>query len=133
MQKITTFLMFEGQAEEAMKFYTSAFKDSKIDSIVRYGAEQKGMEGKVVHGEFTLAGQQFIAMDNASGNSFSFTPSFSLYVECQTGSEIDALYKKLSQGGFVMMEFKAYPFSPKYSWFTDKYGVSWQIFLAKSQ
>jgi predicted 3-demethylubiquinone-9 3-methyltransferase (glyoxalase superfamily) len=131
MQKITTFLMFEGQAEEAMKFYISAFKDSKIDSIVRYGAEQKDMEDKVVHGEFTLAGQKFIAMDNASGNAFSFTPSFSLYVECQTEQEIDSLQKKLSPGGSVLMEFKAYPFSPKYSWFTDKYGISWQLFLVK--
>jgi predicted 3-demethylubiquinone-9 3-methyltransferase (glyoxalase superfamily) len=133
MQKITTFLMFEGKAEEAMKFYVSLFKGSRIDMITRYGPEQKGMEGKVVHAEFNLAGQWFMAMDNASGNRFSFTPSTSLYVACQTEPEIDTLYKKLIEGGSALMELAKYPFAEKYGWVNDKYGVSWQLILTKGK
>jgi predicted 3-demethylubiquinone-9 3-methyltransferase (glyoxalase superfamily) len=133
MQKITTFLMFDGKAEEAIKFYVSLFKGSRVDMVARYGPEQKEMQGKVVHAEFNLAGQWFMAMDSAVKHKFSFTPSTSLYVACQSEAEIDTLYKKLVEGGAALMELAKYPFAEKYGWVNDKYGVSWQLILAKGK
>lgn len=132
MQKITPFLWFDIQAEEAMPFYTSGFKDSKIISIKRYPdgpleGPMKGMEGKVLSGVFELAGQQFMALDG--GPYFKFTPATSLFVNCETEAEIDQLWAKLAERGSILMPFQAYPFSPKFGWLMDKYGISWQLNL----
>jgi predicted 3-demethylubiquinone-9 3-methyltransferase (glyoxalase superfamily) len=119
-QKITTFLWFDNQAEEAMKFYTSVFKDGKIESIQYYpeGATEehmKGMEGKVLTGVFTLAGQKFMCLDG--GPIFKFNESISLYVECDGQEEVDYFWEKLS----------AVPESEQCGWLKDKFGLSWQI------
>lgn len=131
MQKITTFLMFEGKAEEAMNFYISVFDGAEIGNIIRY--EANGAEGGVVHATFSLAGQTFMCMDSNIKHDFTFTPSMSLYVACATEQEIDRLFEKLSEGGTVMMPLAAYPFSNKFAWVADKYGVSWQLNLERSQ
>ena len=130
MQKITTFLMFEGQAEEAMNFYTSLFNDSAITHITRYGPGEAGAEGSVVHATFTLNGQNFMAIDSNVQHAFTFTPAMSLYVTCETEAEIDTLFAKLSEGGGIMMPLDSYPFSKKFGWLADKFGVSWQLTLA---
>jgi RNA polymerase sigma factor (sigma-70 family) len=130
-QKITTFLMFEGKAEEAMNFYVSLFKNSKIEKITRYGKEGPGKEGSVIHASFTLNGQEFMAIDSPAKHAFTFTPSVSLYVKCDTKEEIDELFKKLSEGGAVMMPLDKYPFSERFGWAQDKFGVSWQLTLQK--
>jgi predicted 3-demethylubiquinone-9 3-methyltransferase (glyoxalase superfamily) len=127
--QITTFLMFEGKAEEAMNFYVSLFKDSRILDITRYGPEGPGAEGSVTHATFSLNGQTFRCIDSPVKHGFSFTPSMSLFVECGSESEIDALYARLSDGGQILMPLDAYPFSPKYAWLGDRFGVSWQISL----
>ncbi len=121
MQKITPYLWFDNQAEEAMKFYTSIFKNSKIVSIHRYPDEalheqMKGMEGKVIHGEFELAGQRFMALDG--GPLFKFTEAVSLYVECGSQEEVDYFWEKLTAGGGE---------ESMCGWLKDKYGLSWQI------
>lgn len=131
-QKITTFLMFEGKAEEAMNFYVSVFDGAEIGSIYRYGANEDGVEGSVVHATFSLAGQMFMCMDSNVKHGFTFTPSMSLYVSCVTEEEIDRLFEKLSKGGSVLMPLAAYPFSEKFAWVADKYGVSWQLNLERS-
>lgn len=131
-QKITTFLMFTGQAEEAMTFYTSLFENSAITSIQRYGPEGPGAEGSVLHATFSLAGQTFMAIDSSVAHGFSFTPSMSLYVTCNTEAEIDRVFARLSEGGAVMMPLGAYPFSEKFGWCADRFGVSWQLTLAKA-
>ncbi|KAB7704095.1 VOC family protein [Bacillus aerolatus] len=131
-QKITTFLMFDGQAEEAMNFYTSLFEESEIISIMRYGANQAGKEGTVLRAEFSLKGQVFMCIDSNIKHEFTFTPAISLYVTCDTEEEIDEVFGKLSQGGEVLMPLAAYPFSEKFGWVADKYGVSWQVTLAKN-
>jgi len=131
MQKITTFLMFQGQAEEAMNFYTSLFDKSEIISISRYGANEEGEEGTVKHAIFSLNGQEFMCIDSNVKHDFTFTPSISLYVNCDTEDELDRIYEKLSEGGKVLMPLAAYPFSKKFCWVQDKYGVSWQLNLAK--
>jgi predicted 3-demethylubiquinone-9 3-methyltransferase (glyoxalase superfamily) len=129
MQKITTFLMFEGKAEEAMKFYISLFKDSEIINITRYGPNEPGAEGTVLHATFSLNGQTFMGIDSYVKHQFTFTPAMSLYVTCQTEAEIEELFEKLSQGGKTLMPLGSYPFSEKFGWIADKYGVSWQLTL----
>ena len=130
MQKASTFLMFEGKAEEAITLYTSVLKDSAIKSITRYGANEGGAEGSVQFAVFTLTGQEYICIDSPAKHGFTFTPSISLYVTSDTEAEIDELFTKLSAGGNVLMPLSAYPFSKKFAWFTDQFGISWQLCLS---
>lgn len=130
-QKITTFLMFPGTAEEAMNYYTSIFDQSEIISISRYGANESGKEGTVLHATFSLKGQIFMCIDNSNTDTHKFTPAMSLFVSCDTEEEIDRVFDKLSQGGTVLMPLTNSPWSAKFGWVQDKYGVSWQLNLAK--
>ncbi|PSR53805.1 hypothetical protein AHMF7605_09860 [Adhaeribacter arboris] len=114
-QKITPFLWFDNQAEEAMLFYTSIFKDSKINSVVRYGDAGPGPKGTVMTASFTLAGQEFTALNG--GPSFKFTEAISFVVNCETQEKIDDMWEKLTAGGE----------ESRCGWLKDKYGLSWQI------
>jgi predicted 3-demethylubiquinone-9 3-methyltransferase (glyoxalase superfamily) len=133
MQKITPCLWFNNQAEEAVNFYTSIFKNTKVGSITRYdkaSAEVSGQaEGSVLTMEFQLAGYDFLALNG--GPLFKFTPAISFMVNCETEEEIDQLWEKLSDGGVILMPYDKYPFSEKYGWISDKYGVSWQLSLSR--
>jgi len=130
MQKITTFLMFDGKAEEAMSFYMSLFPDSEIKSISRYGENEAGPAGTVRHALFSLSGQLFMCIDSVVKHEFTFTPAMSLHVTCDTESGVDALFAKLSEGAQILMPLDGYPFNKRYAWVNDKYGVSWQLALA---
>ncbi|MEO7311045.1 MAG: VOC family protein [Chitinophagaceae bacterium] len=127
MQKLTTFLMFEGKAEAAMNFYISLFKDSAIISIKRNDKGDMGAENSVQHATFTLAGQQFMCIDSPPVHGFTFTPAMSIYVSCKSEQEIKILFEKLSAGGSVLMPLGTYPFSDRYAWVTDQFGVAWQL------
>jgi len=127
MQKFVTFLMFTGRAEEAMKFYTSLFKNSEITKISRYGANEDGVEGTVEHATFTLNGQEFMCIDSYVQHDFTFTPAISIFIRCETEEEIGRAFAALSQGGQILMPLDRYPFSPKFGWVADKFGVSWQL------
>jgi len=131
MQKITTFLMFEGQAEEAMNFYISLFPDSSIVSISRYEEGDENMKGKVIHAVFSLGEQTYMCIDSNVKHAFTFTPAMSLFVDCNTEAEIDKLFSALSQNGSVLMPLGVYPFSKKFTWLSDKFGVSWQLTFNK--
>jgi predicted 3-demethylubiquinone-9 3-methyltransferase (glyoxalase superfamily) len=132
MSKVTPFLMFQdGKAEEAMNFYTSLIDDSHITNIVRYGANESGDEGTVMKATFSLKGQDFICIDSNIKHQFTFTPSFSIYVTCDTEEEIDNLYQKLLDGGMALMPIGDYGFSKKFGWLNDRFGVSWQLDLPK--
>jgi predicted 3-demethylubiquinone-9 3-methyltransferase (glyoxalase superfamily) len=115
MQKLTTFLWFDNQAEEAAKLYVSLFKNSKIASVSRYDDAGPGPKGSVMMVTFQLDGQEFMALNG--GPQFTFTPAISLFVNCETQQEVDALWDKLSEGGR----------KDRCGWLTDKYGLSWQI------
>ena len=115
MQKITPFLWFDGKAEEAVNFYVSIFKNSKVGSITRYGDAGPGPKGTVMIATFQLEGQDFVALNG--GPQYSFTPAISLFVDCKTQEEVDDLWNKLSQGGKT----------DRCGWLRDKYGLSWQI------
>ncbi|WP_138493545.1 VOC family protein [Paenibacillus pinistramenti] len=128
MDKVIPFLMFQdGKAEEAMQFYTSLIEDSEIKSIVRYGPNEAGAEGTVFQAVFILKGQEFMCIDSNVKHAFSFTPSFSIYVTCNTEEEIDQLYRQLEEGGHALMPLGNYGFSKKFGWLNDRFGVSWQL------
>ena len=121
-----------GKAEEAMKLYTSLFKkNSEIKHIERWKAgEPGGEEGLVKHATFTINGQEYMASENSLEHKFAFTPSISIYVNCESEEEIESLYRELSKGGDVKMEIGNYGFSKKFGCVADKFGVSWQLNLA---
>lgn len=130
MQKITPFLWYEGQAEEAMNFYISIFPNSKVLSIKRYPTDMQvgpvpNMGGKVLTEVFELDGYQVMALDG--GPYFKFTPTISISVQCKDEAEIDTLHAKLRDGGSDLMALDTYPWSKKYAWINDKYGLSWQL------
>lgn len=127
--KITPFLMFEGSAEEAMNFYVSLFPDSEIQSISRYESGGAGPEGTIERADFTIAGQNVICFDSPTEHGFSFTPSFSFFVECESENELDSAFNQLSNNGDILMPPDNYGFSKKFTWVTDRFGVSWQLNL----
>lgn len=129
VQSIKPFLMFEGSAEQAMNFYVGLFGAGTVTRLLRYGPEGPGAEGSVQQATFTIAGQDFMCIDSPAKHGFTFTPSLSLYVECDSVAEIDRLFAGLSDGGKVMMPLQAYPFSPRFGWVQDPFGVSWQLTL----
>lgn len=119
-----------GKAAEAITFYISLFKNSEIKSILQFKAgEAGGKEGDVKHAVFTLAGQEYMAIDSPPVHQFTFTPAISIYVDCENENEIDSLFQQLSANGNVMMPLNNYGFSKKFGWLADKYGVSWQLNL----
>jgi len=131
MQKITPFSWFNNNVEEAVNFYTSIFKNSKIASMHRVGPALPGEKGKVFSATFQLADQQFYALNG--GPMYSFTPAISFFVNCETQEEIDGLWGKLGEGGTVMMPLNKYPFSEKFGWLQDQFGISWQLNLSSAK
>jgi predicted 3-demethylubiquinone-9 3-methyltransferase (glyoxalase superfamily) len=126
-KSVTPFLMFEGAAEAAMKFYVSLFRDSAIGRIERYGPGEPGAEGSVKRADFTVAGQRLMCIDSPIKHGFTFTPSSSLFVECESEAELDEAFARLSDGGGVLMPPGNYGFSTKFAWVADRFGVSWQL------
>jgi predicted 3-demethylubiquinone-9 3-methyltransferase (glyoxalase superfamily) len=115
IQKITPFLWFDNQAEEAANFYTSIFENSRITAVTRYGEAGPGPKGSVMTVAFQLAGQPFVALNG--GPVFKFTEAISFVVNCETQEEVDGLWEKLSAGGTEV----------QCGWLKDRYGLSWQI------
>ena len=134
MTQIKTFLMFSGErhgkAEEAINFYVARFRNSRIDSLRRHGPGEGESEGTVLMATFTLNGQQFMGMDSAAPHAFNFTPSVSLFVECETEEEIASLFESLAEAGQVLMALDKYGSSRRFGWLNDRFGVSWQLNLA---
>lgn len=122
MEKITPHLWFDNNAEEAAKFYTSIFKDSKLKNVTTL---HNTPSGTVEIFTVEVLGQEFTLI--SAGPLFKFNPSVSFLVACSTKEEVDGLWKKLSEGGTALMDLGEYPFSEKYGWMQDKYGLSWQI------
>jgi predicted 3-demethylubiquinone-9 3-methyltransferase (glyoxalase superfamily) len=126
---VSPFLMFEGQAEKAMTFYVSLFDDGRIIDIARYGPQGPGAEGSVMKASFTIAGQTILCIDSAMKHDFTFTPSFSLFVTCESEEQIRRLSAALAEGGAELMPLNNYGFSRQFAWLNDRFGVSWQLIL----
>jgi predicted 3-demethylubiquinone-9 3-methyltransferase (glyoxalase superfamily) len=130
--QIAPFLMFQGgDAEQAMTFYTSLFDDGRIVEVTRYGPEGPGPEGTVHLARFSLAGQHFLCSDSFVVHDFSFTPSFSVWIETESEQEIERLFAALGSGGTTLMPLDDYGFSRRFGWVNDRYGVSWQLNLGQ--
>ena len=127
-QKIIPFLWFNDQAEEAIKFYTSSFKNSEISTLKKWPEESPFPSDKIQTGSFLLEGLQFYAFD--AGPQFTFNSAISFFVICDTEGEVEELWNKFIDGGKVMMALDTYPWSQKYGWLEDKYGIGWQFMLA---
>ncbi|WP_458208536.1 VOC family protein [Haladaptatus sp. NG-SE-30] len=132
MQKLTPNLWFDGEADEAAAFYVSVFDDSTLGTSSQYdaaSADASGQpEGSTMTVPFELEGQGFVALNG--GPQFTFTPAISFIVNCPTKAEVDELWAQLSDGGTELMPLDEYPFSERYGWTEDKYGVSWQLLFA---
>ncbi|MDM0112872.1 VOC family protein [Variovorax sp. J22R133] len=115
MQKISPFLWFDNNAEEAIEFYTSIFKNSKVSNVMRYGDAGPGPKGSVMGASVELEGQEFMVLNG--GPMFKFSPAISFYVHCDTQDEIDHYWARLGEGGTIQ----------QCGWLQDKFGVSWQI------
>lgn len=131
MQKITPYLWFNNNAQEAIEFYIDAFGDAKVKEVQEYPEGAPGLEGGFISGTFEIYGQEFICLN--AGPEFSFTPAISFFVCAKSEDEVNQLWAKLSDGGNVLMELGKYPFSERYGWCSDKFGVSWQVFLGNQK
>lgn len=122
MQKITPFLMFDNNLGEALKLYASTFSDWKLLSQNQAG-------DVVMSATFAISGKEILSFNG--GPHFKFTPAISFFLSCQTSKEVEKIWASLSQEGIVLMELQEYPFSEKFGWLQDKFGVSWQVCLSK--
>lgn len=129
MSKVKTHMMFQGEAENAVKLYASVFSDFQVGDIERYAEGEPGPVGAFKNAHVSFAGHELIIFDSPPMHDFTFTPSISLYVDLETAEEIEAAFAKLSEGGQVMMPLDDYGFSQRFGWLADRYGVSWQLNL----
>lgn len=128
MDRITPCLWFDTNAVDAVMFYTTLFAKSSTGGIVKYGPGAPMPEGTICTINFTLCGQSFLALNG--GPVFKFTPAISFFAWCDSREEIDHLWKELSYQGIVMMDIDTYPWSERYGWCQDRFGISWQLMLA---
>ena len=128
-KEVKPHLMFEGDARFAMELYTRVFPNSEIISEEYYGPGEQGAEGSVKTAVFSLEGQKFICIDSPAHHDFTFTPSMSIFVDCDDEAELKRAFEILGEGGKVFMPLDNYGFSTKFGWISDRYGVSWQLNL----
>lgn len=129
-KEIAPFLMFQGgHAEEAMAFYTSLFDDAEILDVSRYGPGGPGPEGTVISARFRLGAQEFRCSDSFVTHGFTFTPSWSVWIESESEDEQERLFAALADGGSELMPLDGYGFSRRFGWVNDRFGVSWQLNL----
>ena len=127
MTTVVPFLMFTGAAEEAMDLYVALIPNSRVVDIERWGAGETGQEGTVMAAKLSLAGQPVRCFDSPDVHAFTFTPSFSLFVECDSPEELDRIAAGLLVGGEELMPAGEYGFSRRFAWLNDRFGVSWQL------
>jgi len=125
--RVVPFLMFEGQAEEAMRFYVSLFPEARVLEIARYGKGAPGAEGSVSRARFSIGGQTLMCTDSTVRHAFEFSPATSLFVQCTSQERMRLLVERLSEGGKVFMPLDDYGFSKRFAWIADRFGVSWQL------
>lgn len=128
--RVHPFLMFQGQAEQALNWYVSLFPDGEWVHVSRYGPGTPGPEGPIAQATVRLGGQLVMCTDSFVQHAFTFTPAFSLFVDCESEAELQRLSAALAEGGSVLMPLSNYGFSKLFTWVSDRFGVSWQLNLA---
>jgi predicted 3-demethylubiquinone-9 3-methyltransferase (glyoxalase superfamily) len=129
VDKVTPFLMFQGDARAAIARYLELFAAAQVKHQEHYGPGEPGPEGEVRRATLVLAGQELMVFDSPVKHAFSFTPSISLFVDCADEAEIERLFAGLADGGEVRMPLDNYGFSLRFAWVDDRFGVSWQLNL----
>jgi len=127
--KIISSLIFDGNAELAIAYYTSLFEDLEVKNIARYKYGEAGREDSLKHAVLVVKGQEFLCIDRSAKRDHSITPAASLYINCDSKHEIKMLFNELSRNGKVFIDLTSYGFSDLYGWVEDKFGVSWQLNL----
>jgi predicted 3-demethylubiquinone-9 3-methyltransferase (glyoxalase superfamily) len=127
--QISTFFMFEGQAEEALRFYVGLLPNSSIESIETYGANEPGREGSVKRAAAILAGTRYQFIDSPVKHAFGFTPAISLFIDCDSKDQLEKFSSALIEGGHYLMGPANYGFSQWFCWLQDRWGISWQLNL----
>ena len=127
--KVTPFLMFEGRAEEALTLYCGTIPESSILDVTRYGAGEDGPEGTVKLARASIGGVEVAVFNSPVHHAFTFTPSFSFFVDCSSEEELERIVSVLSKDGGFLMPTGNYGFSRRFAWLNDRFGVSWQINL----
>lgn len=125
--RIRMHLMFDGTAEEAMNCYVGLFPGSKVLDVTHYGSGEN--QGKLLRGIFVLGEREFICIDTPVQHDFDFTSAMSIFVDCESGEEIERVYSALETDGQVLMPLDDYGFSQRFGWVSDRFGVSWQLNL----
>ncbi|MDE0095186.1 MAG: VOC family protein [Gammaproteobacteria bacterium] len=126
---VSPFLMFQGQAQQAMEFYTRVLPDSEVLNVETYGPDGPGPENTVIIATMSLRGQTVMVSDSYISHNFTFTPSFSLFVTCEDETELERLSAELGKDGRTLMPLDNYGFSQRFAWVEDRFGVSWQLNL----
>lgn len=129
MKSITPFLMFEGRAEEAIMFYQSVFDDVEVVFLNRFGPESNEWEGKIMQGLIRIGELNIMLSDSSVSHDFSFTPSTSLFIECESMNEQMRYYEKIKSKGAILMPIDDYGFSKQFAWVSDPFGFTWQLNL----
>jgi predicted 3-demethylubiquinone-9 3-methyltransferase (glyoxalase superfamily) len=124
---VSPFLMFEGQAGEALELYAAAFEDAEVVEVRRYDDAGPGPAGTVEHAVLRVGDREVRLIDSPVQHDFGFTPAVSLFVDLDSPEDVDIAFEMLSAGGKVLMPLDAYPFSPRFAWVADRFGVSWQL------
>ena len=127
--KVTPFLMFEGQAEEAMTLYCETIPESRVLDVTRYGPDEDGPEGPIKLARASIGGTEIMIFNSPVHHAFTFTPAASLFVDCSSDQEQEHIIGVLSKDGAFLMPAGNYGFSRRFAWFNDRFGVSWQINL----
>jgi predicted 3-demethylubiquinone-9 3-methyltransferase (glyoxalase superfamily) len=129
MTKVTPFLMFEGKAEEAITLYCETIPESSVLDVTRYGAGEDGPEGIVKLARASIGGVEVTVFNSPVHHAFTFTPTFSFFVDCSSEEELERIVGVLSKDGSFLMPTGSYGFSRRFAWLNDRFGVSWQINL----
>jgi predicted 3-demethylubiquinone-9 3-methyltransferase (glyoxalase superfamily) len=129
VKRASTHLMFTGDASAALELYAATFPQFTVTSMQRYGPGEPGTEGSVKLAEASLGGHSLVIIDSPVRHAFTFTPSTSLFVHCESAAELDAAFAALSAGGQIFMAIDNYGFSRRFGWCADRFGVSWQLNL----
>ena len=129
VRRAATHLMFQGEASAALELYASIFPSFRLESLERYGPGDPGPSGTVRRADASLEGHAFVVIDSPVKHAFTFTPSFSFFVDCESEEQLRTLSSALGDGGQTFMALNNYGFSQLFTWVSDRYGVSWQLNL----